>query len=479
MMPSQRPGERSPGLGWWLLSVPIAVRILGLVGALLVMLTAVTLGSIRGSVARALDHLLEERARYMAHATAAQVEHQAAVGDTLAVEEAIKSVSKRSADVRYIIVQDARRRIVAETPAAGVPLRLLASAPESVSPEGTIQRLPTRDGLVLDAAVPLLGGRAGMVRLGLDDRTAQRQLSAITRNALEALALCAALGLGLGVVLTFSIAHPIRHLVRATEGVRQGDFEVRAPIHVTDEIGQLAACFNRMAEALQSYRVAVQEKEAERLALIDRIVSIEEAERLRIARELHDEMGQALSSLLLTLRASARDDDCPNCLVHREHMATLIRDLIDQVRRLAWDMRPSLLDDYGLDSALQQYTHELSERAGIAIDYESSGLTPTHRLSGEIETCLYRIAQEALTNIIRHAQADQASVVLLRRPGEAILLIEDDGVGFDPTLAGDPGHRRLGLVGMRERAALVGGDFVIQSAPGEGATIRVRVPVAG
>jgi signal transduction histidine kinase len=139
-------------------------------------------------------------------------------------------------------------------------------------------------------------------------------------------------------------------------------------------------------------------------------------------------------------------------------------------------MRPSILDDYGLDSALQTYVDDTAKYCGFPIDYQSSFRPGEERLPPWVEVTLYRVAQEAITNIVRHSRASRASVVLLRQIGNVILLIEDDGCGFDLPLP-QSGHRGLGLTGMRERVNLCGGSCMIDSALKCGTTVRVKIPV--
>jgi len=233
-----------------------------------------------------------------------------------------------------------------------------------------------------------------------------------------------------------------------------------------------------MAEALQKYRREVQEKEAARLSLIEKIVLAQEEERKSIARELHDELGQSLLALLLTIQSMPDGGAFSERL--RRDLEGKIGDLVDEAHRLAHGMRPSILDDYGLDSALMRYVEEVSGRFKTAIDYQYISPSESDRLPARVEVTLYRIAQEAITNIVRHAHAGRASVVLLRRDSAITLLVEDDGVGFDvASVQGNGATTCLGLIGMKERATLLGGDFAVESVPGSGATIRVRIPLDG
>jgi two-component system, NarL family, sensor histidine kinase DevS len=204
---------------------------------------------------------------------------------------------------------------------------------------------------------------------------------------------------------------------------------------------------------------------------LQRVVTAQEAERRRLARELHDETGQALTSILLGLRTveEAKTMDAAQAAI--EQVRELVRSTLQDVRRLAVDLRPTALDDFGLVPALERLLDNFREQTGIAVDFHS---TLPERLPPEIETALYRIVQESTTNVVKHARATHVSVVLTRKENAVGVVIEDDGVGFE---AGATREGGLGLVGMRERVGLLGGRFEIESRPGYGTTFVAEVPL--
>ena len=257
--------------------------------------------------------------------------------------------------------------------------------------------------------------------------------------------------------------------------IRGGDFEARSLVYSDDEIGELSIAFNEMADSLRHYRQEVQDREETRLALIERVVSSHENERKLISRELHDHFGQTLLAVLVDIRAS-RDKILPASPVLGKLEASMEK-VIDDLSRIVRGMRPTILDDYGLNLALESYTKESSERYGIDMTYKYNCPAGFGRLPAPIEVSLYRIAQEAVTNIVKHAEASYVSLVLLVSEAATILLIEDDGKGFDP--AAVQGQGGLGLVGMRERAALLGGKLDVGSSGDEGTSVRVTIPNGG
>jgi len=218
-----------------------------------------------------------------------------------------------------------------------------------------------------------------------------------------------------------------------------------------------------------------EQSERSRTELLGRMVFAQEDERRRIAREMHDQFGEQLTALGLRIRmlkeASADRADLSSLVEALEHVA---QQLDRDVDHLVWELRPTALDDLGLRAALANYIQDWSVRVSVSAELHTAGLT-TDRLGSEIETTLYRIAQEALNNIAKHARAGHVEIILERRPDHVSLIVEDDGVGFDPGGV-DADRRGFGLLGMQERAALVGATLQIESAPGEGTTVLVRMP---
>jgi signal transduction histidine kinase len=202
-----------------------------------------------------------------------------------------------------------------------------------------------------------------------------------------------------------------------------------------------------------------------------RVVGAQEEERRRLARELHDETGQALTSILLGLKRleDSRGEDLSKAIAEvREHLVQTLQD----VRRLAVELRPKALDDFGLEPALERLATGFSEQTGIEVELEAR---VEGRLPSDVETVLYRIVQEALTNVVKHARASRVSILVTRKNGSVAAVIEDDGKGFDPTSVREDG---VGLLGMRERISLLEGRFSIESREGAGTTLVVEVPLA-
>jgi two-component system CheB/CheR fusion protein len=211
--------------------------------------------------------------------------------------------------------------------------------------------------------------------------------------------------------------------------------------------------------------------------LLRRVVRAQELERRRISRDLHDQLGQQLTALRLNLQSlHARCGDEDEELCEQVAQAQSVAERLDnEVDFLAWELRPAALDEAGLVAALENFVQEWSKHFNIKADYHTARLGNV-RLSPEAETSLYRIAQEALNNVYKHSGATRVDVLFERRDQHAVLIIEDDGRGFDTRAVAD-GERGMGLLNMRERAALIGGALDIESVPDEGTTVFVRVPL--
>jgi PAS domain S-box-containing protein len=218
----------------------------------------------------------------------------------------------------------------------------------------------------------------------------------------------------------------------------------------------------------------------ERRQLQLRLVTLQEEERHRLSRELHDQMGQSLAALMLGLKSLENVDPHQHSgELGFHHLHELANQLAQQVHTVATDLRPTALDDLGLETALSNYLEEWSERCRIHADLHSAGLN--ERLPTHIETTVYRIVQEALTNVHKHSNACNVSVIVEQRDNGLQAIIEDNGRGFDAEalIRAPVKDRRLGLLGMQERIALVGGSLNIESTPGFGTTLFVRIPASG
>jgi len=252
-----------------------------------------------------------------------------------------------------------------------------------------------------------------------------------------------------------------------TQGAAPNDRQRRLLLAIGDQVGIALENARLLAE--------LREKEIVRGRLLEQVIGAQEDERKRIARELHDETGQALTSVAVMLKSLDSLHLSDDVRARVADIQAVAASAVRAVHDLAFELRPSVLDDAGLAPAIERYGREFAERHQIAVDVQVTGMHD--RLPALIETALYRITQEALTNIARYAQATHASLLLERRNGSVLLLVEDNGRGFtwQPHISGAREH--LGIHGMEERATLVGGKLTIETEEGGGTSVYVEVPV--
>ncbi|MGI6318614.1 MAG: cache domain-containing protein [Dethiobacteria bacterium] len=319
----------------------------------------------------------------------------------------------------------------------------------------------------------------------------------------------------LALLITRSITNPLHNLIAAMQKVEHGDLSQRyskkqgwggvveeqsisghnflkaknsklLPVIKNqdkkgDEIQQLGSFFNKMMDSLQTnwqknreLQEQLEEKEKMRLHLLNKIITTQEEERKRISRELHDETSQSLTGLMLGLKRIQEADDINEVRKLAADFREIILKTLEEIQWLSFELRPSALDDLGLYAAIHRYVKELSHHSGINIEYVQHKCKDL-RLGSVVETTVYRVIQEALTNVIRHAEAQNAKVSIHCGDNNIEVTIEDDGKGFDYTIL-QKDHQALGLFGMKERATLVGGELIIDTSPGKGTRLTLRIP---
>jgi signal transduction histidine kinase len=310
-------------------------------------------------------------------------------------------------------------------------------------------------------------------------------------------------GGALGLVLIFAvgvgrrIAEPIakltgiarkvgegREVAPLVTGINEADLVAHALCSTNKDLGRRTEELTRTVEALRESESRLRQTSADlrrvldqRTELLNRMVSAQESERQRIARELHDHLGQYFVAILLGLgtveQTWRRGDEAGQRIAELKELTSAVS---REVHQLSWELRPTALDDLGLEAAMANYLEKWRERFSLNVDFV--GNLRGRRLSPPIEITLYRVLQEAMTNIARHAKAARVSVALEANPTEVRLIVEDDGTGFDSGEAGVPGGQPsgFGLLGVRERLAAVGGALSIETAPYRGTTLFCQIP---
>lgn len=292
------------------------------------------------------------------------------------------------------------------------------------------------------------------------------------------------------------VDRPMREVLPAAvaEGLEQGarraletrttqTFEYPLPIRGEDHHfeARLAACGRDLVIFIVRDITGRKRAEAERRELLRRVVNAQEQERQRLATELHDQLGQELTALQLRIKSiESLSPPGSRCLQELPGLRQITERLTRRVHDLAWELRPALLDDLGLPAALRRHVEDWSKENAVAVDFHAQGFE-TELVPPLIATALFRVAQEALRNVARHARAHAVSVLLQQRRDGVVLVVEDDGAGFDvaAVLGARESRDRLGLMGMQERVQALDGTLEIESKPGQGTTVIARAPLAG
>jgi two-component system, NarL family, sensor histidine kinase UhpB len=267
-----------------------------------------------------------------------------------------------------------------------------------------------------------------------------------------------AITLAVNVVVLRRVLAPLGQLARRMETVDLLRRDQRLDIRRGDEVGRVVRSFNRMLDRLERER-----QESGR-----RVLAAQEAERIGIARDLHDEVGQVLTGVLLHLDAIA--ETVPTHRDEIDDAKQAVRAALDEVRRISSELRPEMLEHLGLVSALTELSTTFARVSGLSVERRFDPELP--KLSAETELAVYRIAQEGLTNVARHASATEVTIVLERDRGSIVLSVTDNGQGF----AGQP-QEHGGLRSMRERAVLIDGTLAVDAGRNGGVEIRLEVPL--
>ncbi|HYJ13232.1 MAG TPA: sensor histidine kinase [Thermomicrobiales bacterium] len=323
--------------------------------------------------------------------------------------------------------------------------------------------------LLANVAIVVLGAVAGTYV------TATTVLDQEAPTRFEMMLGFATAGAILSVAVNFFVLRaafePLDHLERLSESVRAGDLSARAkPIRVSDpQISRLVDTFNATLDELEQNQRRLRE-------LVTQVINAQEGERKRIARELHDDTAQILFAQLLNITALKGSVD-PAVQRAAESLEPMTVEAIEGVRRLALELRPPALDDLGVREAIAELAQRIAENSGLDVEVHTE--LSRERLPAEIELVLYRVAQEALTNAVKHAAARQVVVDLTRGEEGVLLVVSDDGRGFSVSDKGsrDEEGLGLGLFGMEERATLVGGTLNINSFPYRGTRVEMFVPL--
>jgi signal transduction histidine kinase len=433
-----------------------------------------------------LEKELDKRGAEIGNSIAAMGSESILLDERFVLHEIAAKARRGSDDIRYIIIADYAGEILAHTFGDGFPSGLPLELPRpDAGGEAAyaVTRHRSNEGPFREVVVPVERGAVGYVRVGLTEQDMRLILENNIKNfSLITLVVCL-LAAVVATRLAYRIVHPIDQLAQAAGQIRQGNYGVRIAPDDQAEVGRLASAFNDMAAALtrkddenEQLLTVLRDKDARHVRLLQKVLSVQEDERKRISRELHDEAGQSLASLLAYLQLLLAGEATPGQREAIGQLKGLVVEILGGLRKMAVELRPPALDDLGLVPAMAKYVDGFALQRDLTAIFAPEDDNP--ELDPAVALALYRILQESLTNVARHADARAVRVELAAVGGDVALTVSDDGRGFDaaalPVML--QGEGSLGISGMMERAELLGGTFEIKSCPGQGTTVRVALP---
>ncbi|OEF96472.1 sensor histidine kinase [Desulfuribacillus alkaliarsenatis] len=470
----------------FLTNLSLHMKILGITVGFIVLFGLGVTFEMRNIVYNTMLEELDKQGNTISMNLAARSADLVLTNNVFELHQLLRHTIENTESVRYAFIVNSNNEVVVHTFLRGFPTDLKDVHYPYVSTQVQKALLDVESNIIHDFAAPIIDGKAGFVRIGFDESAVYESINIVTRTIMQTTLAMILVGILAAYILAYVISRPITNLVDATKRFSSGDYDHRVDVTTNDDVGKLGNAFNEMGEILEvkevenmSLLLELEKKEQVRKTLLKKVITAQELERKRISRELHDETGQLLSSLMLHLRHIKDSGTSEEFDTNIENMRQVISKTINEVKRLSQQLRPSVLDDMGLISAIERVIIDYREVLGIDIDLVVHGETSEQRITSEIEIAVYRILQEALTNIYKYAKAENVSVILNFRQKSLQMIIEDDGVGFDSqtVLNSKASEKQLGIYGMKERAELLDGTYEIESNVGVGTTIYVTIPI--
>ncbi|WP_019553626.1 sensor histidine kinase [Propionispira raffinosivorans] len=406
------------------------------------------------------------------------------------ISDRLNKTKNNNAEVRYILITDSSGRILASTLGNSLP-KGLANVRLPVAEELSVQygnelwikNLHSNEGEIREILFPIEEGNIGFVRIGLSEKIMQGLLAENIKEIILTVLFVSFLAAIGATRLSYLIVKPLRVLLESSHRIQQGDYNVRIKGQNADEIGNLARAFNAMAHSLrkknrENYRLLkeVQAKEEMRVSLIRNLFTVQEDEQRRLSRELHDETGQCMVSLLAYIKVLHSKMTTAEQKKLLADARTVTVNVLERIRIMAVELRPPELDYLGLVAAMEKYIINFNNQNSLNVEFTP----PLEKLnmSNNTAVSLYRILQESMTNIVMHANAHNVYIMIKKVDSSIYMQIQDDGQGMgENAVEIARGKNRLGLFGMQERAELLDGVLNIDSTPGNGTKITVILPI--
>ncbi|MHB1654564.1 MAG: histidine kinase [Desulfitobacteriaceae bacterium] len=460
-----------------LLGVTLRSKIMGLVVGLLLTLAAAAIFQTERSIGPFLNQQLDTQgistAKYIADRSPEYIYRW----DLFKLYTLVRDARNSNENIRYIFIADSKEKVLVDTFGNALPSGLLKANQVGASEADHVSVIDTEEGLIRDIALPISGGKLGTVRIGMSVKGITMVKSKLLTGLILVTFTVLLLGIFLAYLLSRILTTPYRRMMAATKIIAAGDLSYRLPEwNLQDEGGQLTQAFNGMIQKMEVSAHEIKELSVMRRGLAERVMRLQEKERLHLARELHDETSQSLASLRLGLKYAEEAPSHEEMKTRLTEVRKFLDETFDGIRRLVTELRPCVLEEGELGQAIKRYAQDYEKRFGIEVDVTIADIP--NELSSETASSLYRIVQEVLTNVARHAKASQVSIILNTHLGDINLTLEDNGIGFNvpEVMAKRVENRKFGLFGIQERVMAFGGTSQIESAPDQGTTIYIKVP---
>lgn len=452
--------------------VSLFIKVMGIALFLIILFGISTIIENRILITRTFQQEIKDKGISISRHLAKQLTEPIIIGDLLSIYELIKETLEIYPDIRYIIILNQNNKLIAHSLTHSLTEEFITANKLSRDSVYNIEFLETEDGLITDVVVPILDGKIGIVRIGLMENKINEIKGKITQVLAIFVLLVSIIGIINSYILAFILNKPLINLIKGIEEVRHGNLGTRVHKWFNDEIGRLTESFNEMAASLEQERIM-------RHNLMKKLITTQEDERQRISRELHDMTSQSLTSLKIGLKSLESGYSSSETKIKVEEFRLLLNKSLEEIHGLSVELRPPLLSDFGLFKTIEEFLKRFAKNFDIDVKYEVDDSLKNQRFAQMTEISLYRIIQEAFSNIEKHSKSSEVKVNLKKVNSSFCLTIEDNGIGFDVNKPLETFQRKpIGLFGMRERVEILGGKFKIDSKPGEGVKIYIEIPIS-
>jgi signal transduction histidine kinase len=387
----------------------------------------------------------------------------------------IENTKRHNKDISYIFIENNQGKVIASTFENGFPLKLLKINHHGFKKISIVKLKNLYNG-VYDTSYPISRGKLGVVRVGVLTKYSEILVNSFIGSLVFTIILIVFIDILLLSVLTMFIMNPIKKLTNALRSVQRGDLTVELKeVRRGDEIEELIHAFNQMIERLRDAEKIKLEKDNAKKEFTKKIMNAHEEERKRIARQLHDQVGQILANIKIRLKLLEDSNETNNKIKNDiKIMRDNLSNDIELIHSMAKNLRPVIIDELGLFNAISYYINDVVSVSGIKVKSDFIGQSSCCRLHPEIEIAIYRIIQEALLNVISHSKADFVRIMLEcnKNKNEFRGVVEDNGIGFEYKQGN---VENLGIYGMIERAELLNGSLNIKSEKGKGTSVTFYV----